>query len=132
MNKVFLIGRLTKNPELRSTKSGTSVCEFTIAVNRDKDNADFIKCICWNKLAENLSKYQTQGSQISVLGELRVETYEINDKKQYKTYVLCNEIEYLSKIEKDDTNSYKDFGEHIETKFDTGQQIQIEDSDLPF
>lgn len=129
MNKIFLIGRITKDLELRTTKSGNSVCEFTLAVNRDKENTDFITCQVWNKQAENLCKYQGKGSLISVAGELRVETYEINDKKHYKTYVLSNAIEYLSPIEKiqekpkeTSKNPFEEFG----------QQIEIEDSDLPF
>lgn len=137
MNKIFLIGRLTKKPELKSTKSGTSVCDFTIAVNRDKENADFISCQIWGTQAENLCKYQEKGSLISVVGELRVEQYKINDKNHYKTYVLGNQVEYLSSKQntqenenKIANNPYQDF--HFETKFDTGEQIQIEDSDLPF
>lgn len=136
MNKIFLIGRITKDLELRSTKSGNSVCEFTLAVNRDKGNTDFITCQVWNKQAENLCKYQGKGSLISVIGELRVETYEINDKKHYKNYVLSNVIEYLStpqkSQEKSNKDPYKEFGESIKTESNIGEQLEIESSDLPF
>lgn len=136
MNKIFLIGRITKDLELRSTKSGNSVCEFTLAVNRDKENTDFITCQVWNKQAENLCKYQGKGSLISVAGELRVETYEINDKKHYKTYVLSNIIEYLStpqkSQEKPNKDPYKEFGESIKTESNIGEQLEISEDDYPF
>ena len=135
MNKVVLIGRITKDLELRNTSKGTPVCEFTLAVNRDKDNADFVNCIVWNKLAENLTKYQSKGSQIAILGEIRTESYEVEEKKRYKTYVLVNSIEYLSKTEKKEaveTNPFEEFGNSITTESQIGEQIQIEDSELPF
>ena len=133
MNKVILIGRITKDLELRSTQNGTSVCEFNLAVNRDKDNADFINCIVWGVQAENLKKYQSKGSQIAICGEIRTDSYEVNEKKKYKTYVLANNIEYLSKTEKkEETNPYEEFGNHITTEFDVGEQIKIDDEELPF
>lgn len=136
MNKIFLIGRITKDLELRNTSKGTPVCEFTLAVNRDKENTDFITCQVWNKQAENLCKYQGKGSLISVAGELRVETYEINDKKHYKTYVLSNVIEYLStqqkSQEKPNKDVYREFGESIKTESEIGQQIEISEEDLPW
>jgi single-strand DNA-binding protein len=136
MNKIFLIGRITKDLELRHTKNDKSVCEFTLAIQRDKENADFITCQVWGTQAENLCKYQGKGSLISVIGELRVETYEINDKKHYKTYVLSNVIEYLStpqkSQEKANNDIYREFGESIKTESNIGEQLEIESSDLPF
>jgi len=123
MNKIFLIGRLTKKPEIRSTTTGKMVCEFTIAVNRDKEHSDFINCVVWNEQAENLAKYQDKGSLISVMGELRNETYDKQDgTKGYKTYVLTNIIEYLAKSEKKEetkeTNDpFEEFGENITDNF---------------
>lgn len=119
----MLIGRITKDLELRSTSTGKSVCEFTIAVNRDKDNADFINIQVWNTQAENLCKYQSKGSLIGVEGSLRTDTYNKQDgTKGYKTYVLANNIEYLgSKQEttqvatQEENDPFKDFGEMIET-----------------
>ena len=103
MNKIFLTGRITKNLELKATSTGKSVCEFTIAVNRDKEHADFINVIVWNAQAENLTKYQSKGSLIAVVGELRVDIYTKQDgTKGYKNYVLANNIEYLE--------NYKHFG----------------------
>ena len=101
MNKVMLIGRIANDLELRTTPSGSSVCEFRLATNRpvNKDGeriADFITCMVWNKQAENLTKYQSKGSLIAVVGAMRVDSYDGNDgKKKYKSYVFVNEIEYL-------------------------------------
>lgn len=136
MNKVILIGRITKDLELRNTSKGTPVCEFTLAVNRDKENTDFITCQIWNKQAENLCKYQQKGSLISLIGEIRTESYEISDKKHYRTYVLVNQVEYLSNPQKSqemaNKDIYREFGESIKTESNIGEQLEIESSDLPF
>ena len=140
MNKVILIGRITKDLELRYTSNNKPVCDFRLAVNRDKDNADFINCIVWDKQAENLTKYQCKGSQIAVSGELRVDNYEVEGKKRSKAYVLVNNIEYLSKTESkveestpvEETNPFEQFGNSITTESDIGEQITIDDEDLPF
>ena len=96
MNKVVMIGRLTKTPELRYTTSGKAVCEFSLAVNRvGSEEADFINCQVWGKQAENLTKYQDKGSLIAVSGALRVDIYEVEGNKKYKTYVLVSNIEFL-------------------------------------
>lgn len=133
MNKIVLTGRLTKKPELRNGKD-KSVCEFTIATNRiNGKDADFINCVVWNSQAENLVKYQDKGSLIGIWGELRVDKYEVEGNKRYKTYVLVTAIEFLeSKKEEPTKNPFEQFGDHLKTEFDVGEQIQIEDSDLPF
>lgn len=136
MNKIFLIGRITKDLELRHTKNDKSVCEFTLAIQRDKENADFITCQVWGTQAENLCKYQGKGYLISVVGELRVEQYEINDKKHHKTYVLVNQVEYLStpqkNQEKPNKDIYREFGESIKTESNIGEQLEISEDDYPF
>ena len=123
MNKIVLIGRITKDLELSTTNSGKSVCEFSLAVNRDKEHADFINIQTWNASAENIVKYQGKGSLISVLGELRVDTYTKQDgTKAYKTYVLANNIEYLSnKTTQGETqeatqneNPYEEYGKQVD------------------
>ena len=136
MNKIFLIGRITKDLELRHTKKDKSVCEFTLAIQRDKESADFITCQVWGVQAENLCKYQGKGSLISVVGELRVEQYQINDKNHYKTYVLVNQVEYLStpqkSQEKPNKDIYREFGESIKTESNIGEQLEISENDYPF
>lgn len=134
MNKVMLIGRLTKTPELRSTPKGKQVCDFTIATNRiNGKECDFIDCIVWDKQAENLCKYQVKGSLIGIEGQLRIDTYKDKDNNSKKrTYVMVGNIEYLSinKQESKEINPYSDMKTKVDS--DIGQSITIEDSDLPF
>ena len=134
MNKCNLIGRITKDLELRHTKNNKAVCEFTIATNRvGGKEADFITCQVWDKQAQNLVEYQGKGSLIGVSGEIRTESYEISGKKHYKTYVIVNQVEYLSPVEKfqekPKKNPYEEFGK----QFEVGHQIEIdEESEYPF
>lgn len=122
MNRVCLCGRITKDLELNKTSSGKSVCNFTIAINRDKDNADFIDIQTWNEQADNLCKYQGKGSLIGIDGALRKDVYTREDgTKASRTYVLANHIEYLSsKTTQDSTQEatqdedpYAEFGESV-------------------
>ena len=122
MNKVILTGRITKDLELRKTKSDKSVCEFTLATNRD-----FVSCMVWNQQAENLRKFQGKGSLIAVFGELRTDSYEIDGNKRYKTYVLVSNIEFLSKK----TENTQDINK-ISSKTEVQQTIEYSDSDLPW
>ena len=97
MNNVVLVGRLTKEPQLKKTNGGTSVCEFTLAVQRDKDNADFPNVVTFGKTAENLAQWQHKGSQIGVVGRIQTRTYDRQDgSKAYVTEVIANNVEYLS------------------------------------
>ncbi len=100
MNVVILIGRLTKDPELKQTSSNLVYCRFTIAVDRpfSKDNAtDFINCVAWRKQAENLCKYQKKGNLIGVTGSIQVNNYRDKDgKMQYLTDIVANNIQFLS------------------------------------
>ena len=92
MNKVILMGRLTKDPEVRYTQSNKQVTSFTIAVNRRfEDKADFINIIAWNKLAEFVSKYFTKGRQIAVVGSMQIRDYEKDGRKVYVTEVIAEE-----------------------------------------
>lgn len=102
MNKVTLIGRLTKDPELRYTQNGTAVSSFTLAVGRRKtgnDNgpaADFIPCIAWGKLGEVVANNLIKGRKIAVEGRLQVRSYEAQDgTKRYVTEVVAGEVEFL-------------------------------------
>ena len=133
MNQVNLTGRITKDLELRMTQNEKQVCVFSIAVDRGiTDGTDFINIECWNKLPENLCKYQTKGDMIGVVGNLRVEQYKNqNGENRYKTYVLANQIDFLGsrKKEEEKTSSSAKFA-HIEN-----EQVELdtkEDYDLPF
>lgn len=103
MNKVFLIGNLVKEPEMRSTGSGTAVCTMRIAVTRRRANqngervSDFFEIIAWRGLAELCGKYLSKGKKISVIGELQTRSYDAKDgSKRYVTEVIADEIEFLS------------------------------------
>ena len=102
MNKVFLIGRLTKDPELRYTNNNTPVATFTLAVNRPYTNqsgereADFIRIVVWRKQAENVKNYLLQGSQAAVEGRLQIRNYDDNNgQKVYVTEVVADNVEFL-------------------------------------
>ena len=161
MNKALLIGRLTKDPELRATSTGRKVCQFSIAVNRNFTNAngereaDFINCVVWDKQAENLVKYQKKGNQIAVDGRIQTRNYEDKDgKRVYVTEILANNISFLdSKGTNTSSNDFNSLSEppredsvssssnmnNMETvsvdkdPFEAfGDSIEISDNDLPF
>lgn len=96
MNKVILLGRLTRDPELRTTPSGVSVCSFSVAVNRrfareGQQTADFINCVAWRQTAEFISKYFTKGRMIGVVGSLTTGRYEKDGQTHYTTDVTVDE-----------------------------------------
>jgi single-strand DNA-binding protein len=103
MNKVILIGNLSKDPELSTTTSGISVCKFDIAVQRRFENAngereaDFFKIIAWRGLADNCRKFLSKGKKAAVVGSLQTRTYDDKDGvKRYVTEIVADEVEFLS------------------------------------
>lgn len=101
INKVVLIGRLTKDPELRTTQSGTSVCSFNLAVNRrvqtpGQPDADFISCVAWGKSADNMTTYLHKGSLIGVEGRIQTRSYDNQQgQRVYVTEVQCESVQFL-------------------------------------
>lgn len=102
LNRVVLVGRLTKDPDLRYTPNGIAVANFTIAINRPFSNqqgereADFINCVAWRKQAENLANYMRKGSQIGVDGRLQSRTFEGQDGKTvFVTEVVADSVQFL-------------------------------------
>ena len=102
MNKVFLIGRLTRDPELRYTGNNTAVASFTIAVNRTYTNqagereADFIPVVVWRRQAESVKNYLSQGSQVAVEGRIQVRNYDDqNGQRRYVTEVIADSVEFI-------------------------------------
>ena len=102
MNKVFLIGRLTRDPELRYTGNNTPVTTFSLAVNRPFTNqngereADFLNCVVWRRQAENVKNYLSQGSQVAVEGRIQTRNYDDqNGVKRYVTEVIVDNVEYI-------------------------------------
>lgn len=98
INKVILMGRLTRDPEIRNTNSGKAVCSFTVAVESgygDQKQTDFINCVAWNKTAEFLGKYFTKGMMIIVVGRISTRTWEGQDgRKNYVTEVVANDVSF--------------------------------------
>lgn len=139
MNKTILIGRLTKDPELKYTTSNTSYVQFTVAVNRPFTNqagereADFIPCIVWREQAENLAKYQTKGNQVAVEGRIEVRSYDDKDgTKRYSTQVVCDTVQYLDSKKETQTIVEKPRVQDINPFKDAPKIEKIGDDSLPF
>ena len=106
LNKAILIGRLTRDPELRSTSNDISVTSFTVAVDRNFTNqqgekeTDFIPVVAWRKLAETCAKYLEKGRLVAVSGRMQVRSYEAKDgSKRYVTEVVADEVQFLERTE---------------------------------
>lgn len=132
MNKVILIGRLTKDPELRFTAgSGMAVSRFTVAVNRQfkKDETDFINCVAFGKTAETISQYLTKGRQIAVTGSIRTGSYDAQDgTKRYTTDVAVDSFEFVGSNGQASTQ-----GNSSDDAFGAYDDITpVDDVDMPF
>lgn len=139
MNAVVLIGRTTRDIDLRRTGNGTAVASFTLAVNRDfKTNdgqeADFIQCVAWKKTAELLEQYVHKGDRIALNGSIRTRNYEdSHGRTVYVTEVLVNHVEFLetknrempsdSPSVQNNSNPYNDWG---------NKEYEMDNSNLPF
>lgn len=136
MNKVVLVGNLTKDVDYQKTGSGVSVCRFTVAVNRKFKNekgeteSDFINCVAWRNTADFISKYAHKGNKVGVVGSIQTRSYETQDgSKRFVTEVIAEDVElYTPKTENE--NKPK-------TEAQNKQQIMqnfepIDDDNLPF
>lgn len=158
MNKVFLIGRLTRDPELRYTSNNTPVATFSLAVNRNYSNqngereADFVNIVVWRKQAENVKNYIKQGSQIAVDGRIQTRSYDGEDgKKRYVTEIVADNVQFLDSRSASGNSSFSgisdnssinddSFGQTSSTPTDIsndpfadfGSSIEINDDELPF
>lgn len=115
MNKVILMGRLTRDPELSQTPQGTSVTRFTIAVNRrfareGSQTADFISCTAWRQQAEFICKYFKKGSMIGVVGNIQTRSWDAQDgKKQFATDVIVDEVYFTGSKNETGTGMSADY-----------------------
>lgn len=151
MNKILLLGRLTKDPELKYTQSGTAVASFTLAVNRKYANqsgereADFINCVAWQKAAEFVANYFRKGQQMALEGRLQVRTYDGNDgQRHWVTEVVAEQIEFCGSKQQNGSNSSNDTspgagnnnagpgGNYHDQQLGLGEEIIFDDQDLPF
>ena len=152
MNKVFLIGRLSRDPELRHTANGTAVCQINVAISRPvgqgrEAETDFINVTVWNKPAENVAKYLSKGRQIAIEGRIQTRNYDNNEgKKVYVTEVIASNVEFLGSA----SDNNRTLTEPVEENpFDTnppvegtnvdddpfasfGEKVEISDNELPF
>src|SRR5699024_5362158 len=158
-NRVVLVGRLTKDPDLRYTPNDAAVANFTIAINRPfknqhgENDADFINCVVWRKAAENFANYMRKGSQIGVDGRLQRRTYENEEGKTlFVTEVVADNVQFLESKgsrnsdggEYSQQNAYQKQQSPNQSKqqasaqeksrpFESsGEQVNISDDDLPF
>ena len=153
MNKVFLIGRLSRDPELRHTTSGTAVCQINVAISRPvaagrDPETDFINVVVWNKQAENVARYLSKGRQIAVEGRIQTRNYDNNEgKRTYVTEVIASNVEFLGSANDNRGTTQQSMPEEnpfdAEPIMDTtsiendpfasfGQRVEISDNELPF
>lgn len=136
MNNVILIGRLTKDSELRFTENEKKVGNFTLAINRDYKNTngeyetDFINCVVFGEQAETLNKYTQKGDLIGVQGRLQTRNYEDKEgKKHYITEVLVNKVQFLStKNAQKNENNVESSDPYVEM----GNKVAFDEDSLPF
>ena len=124
MNQSFLVGRLTRKPELKTTQNGVSVCTFGVAVQRagKKDEADFLNIVAWRGLADICAKYLVKGQQVAICGEIRTRTYEAKEGgKRMVTEIYANDVVFLGKPKESRKTDDPEFGDILNT-----------DEDMPF
>jgi single-strand DNA-binding protein len=131
MNSLHIIGRLTKDPELRTTSTGLSVCSFTVAVNRKKtkdgqQETDYFNVTAWRERGETCAKYLSKGKKVSVVGPVSVRTWESNGKHGASLEVTAEEVEFLSP-----RSEAQQAQQEPKVDQQTGFQ-QVETDDLPF
>jgi len=128
MNKALLIGNLTRDPELSTIPNGTSVCKFSVAVNRRFSNAegnrdtDFFNIVAWRGLGENCGKFLKKGSKVGIVGQIQNRSYDDKDGvKRYVTEIVADEVEFLNRV-----------GEGGNTQEPAGEMTPVSDDTLPF
>lgn len=144
LNRVVLVGRLTRDIELRYTPNGVAVANFTLAVNRTFSNkqgekeTDFINCVVWQKPAENAANYLKKGSLAGVDGRIQTRSYDNNEgRKVFVTEVVAESVQFLepkgkSQEQSQADNSYQGSSYQSDPFANDGKPIDISDDDLPF
>ena len=138
MNKVILIGNLTRDPELTTTNGGVSVCRFSLAVTRRYANADgereadFINIVVWRNQAENCAKFLKKGSKCAVVGRIQTSSYETPEgAKRYTTDIVADEVEFITSGARTG-DSENPMPSESKTQKQTAELEEIEDDSLPF
>ena len=143
INNVVLVGRLTRDPELKTTNSGTSVCSFTVAVDNRQKNSDgtkstsFIPCTAFQQAADNMSKFLKKGSLVGIVGRLNQRSYLNKDNVKVTVIeVLCDSVQFLEPkgegrpVENDNSGFESDVQNQDESK--NLDALDLPDDDLPF
>lgn len=125
MNQVILIGRLTRDPELKTTTAGTTICNFTIAVDREDKNqtTDFFNCTAFNNVGQSVYNYQKKGNLIAVNGSININSYEKDGEKRQATNIIAGRVQFLSPRSEQTTPEHKEVQREME---------KVIDNDLPF
>ena len=132
MNNVCLVGRLTRDPELRTTASGISNCKFSIAVDgrpgaNGEPHTDFINIVVWRNLADNVAKYCKKGSMVGITGRIQTGSYENQDgNTRYTTDVVADNVRFLTSKKEESSNSSSSIDSF------NSDEIVLTDDDLPF
>ncbi len=141
MNKVILIGNLTRDPELQTTNGGVSVCRFTLAVTRRFANsegerdADFLNIVVWRNQAENCHKYLKKGSKCAVTGRIQTSSYDAQDgSKRYTTDIVADEVEFITNPRNGEDGGFAPTQTEPkqEKPKQTAELEEIDDDSLPF
>ena len=150
INNVVLVGRLTRDPELRFTSNGQAVATFNLAVNRNFTNqsgereADFVNCVIWRKPAEALANYAKKGTLIGVVGRIQTRNYENQQSQRvFVTEVVCDNFQLLERrdasesqsnnnVSNQESQSFNQNNQANNDMFGGSSQIDINDDDLPF
>ena len=152
INRVVLVGRMTRDPELRRTPQGDAVTSFTLAVNRNytsrdgQQQADFINCVVWRKPAENVERYCSKGSLVGVEGRVQTRSYDNSQgQKVYVVEVICDSVQFLEtraareraqsqpQMQQNNDNFYDMKTEELEKEFDNSfNTYDIMEDDIQF
>ncbi|MDE6211194.1 MAG: single-stranded DNA-binding protein [Clostridia bacterium] len=141
MNRVILIGNLTRDPESGATQSGVSYCRFSIAVNRrfsrENETTDFFNVVCWRGLAENCAKILQKGRKVCVVGAIQTRQYDAQDGSKRTAYdIVADEVEFLpsgaGRTDGDNTQSSENNGYGSNAKSNNGGLTPVDEDDLPF
>lgn len=142
MNKCFIIGNLTRDPELRSTPNGIAVCNFTVAVNRrraagaeagQQPEADFFRVTAWRQLGENCNRYLAKGRKVAVVGSVQVSTYTAQDGTTRASLdVMADDVEFLSPRGEETGNPTGGYQASNQSADAKGGFVKVEDEELPF
>lgn len=135
MNKLFIVGNLTRDPDLRVTQSGLDVCSFTVAVNRrrregQQQEADFFRVTAWREMGKNCKQYLAKGRKVAVTGSVSVSTYQAQDgSTRAQLEVTADDVEFLTPKGE---HTAENVPQAVTSRPPEGGYVEVEDDDLPF